>query len=200
MAERRLIRTRSAVAELRAAGLSVTRIAEEIRVSKSTVCYHLRRLGEPADERCNRRYDWDAVQRYYDAGNSISQCMRHFGMARATFMAAVRRGAITTRPQKQSIDDLLRRPNVNRDHLRRRLIAEGLKDARCECCGLSSWLGRPIPLQLHHVNGVGDDNRLENLQVLCANCHSQTDSWGGRNKGRLRLAADPVDSPGADAA
>jgi hypothetical protein len=43
---------------------------------------------------------------------------------------------------------------------------------------------------LHHVNGDGLDNRLENLQILCPNCHAQTDTWGGRNKGRrLRAAA-----------
>jgi 5-methylcytosine-specific restriction endonuclease McrA len=39
---------------------------------------------------------------------------------------------------------------------------------------------RPLSMQLHHINGDGSDNRLENLQLLCGNCHSQTDNWGGR--------------------
>ncbi len=41
-----------------------------------------------------------------------------------------------------------------------------------------------LSLELHHVNGDGQDNRLENLMLLCPNCHSQTDTWGARNKGR----------------
>lgn len=61
--------------------------------------------------------------------------------------------------------------------LRARLIKEGLEDGRCELCGLTEWQGRPLPLQLDHVNGDHTDHRLENLRILCANCHSQTDTW-----------------------
>ncbi|MBC3190541.1 transposase [Pseudonocardia sp. C8] len=64
--------------------------------------------------------------------------------------------------------------------LRRRLIAEGLKEPRCEECGLAEWRGRPLPLHLDHVNGDHTDNRLENLRILCPNCHAQTDTWCGR--------------------
>jgi 5-methylcytosine-specific restriction endonuclease McrA len=57
-----------------------------------------------------------------------------------------------------------------------------VKEPRCEACGLTEWLARPISFELHHVNGDGNDNRLENLLILCPNCHSQTDTWGGRKK------------------
>ena len=70
---------------------------------------------------------------------------------------------------------------VNRQHLKRRLIAAGLKSAACEECGLTEWRGRPLSLELHHRNGVRNDNRLENLAILCPNCHSQTENFGGRN-------------------
>lgn len=48
---------------------------------------------------------------------------------------------------------------------------------KCECCGLSSWMGKSIPLEVHHKDGDTDNNSFDNLQVLCCNCHAQTDSW-----------------------
>ena len=52
---------------------------------------------------------------------------------------------------------------------------------KCEKCGLSKWNGIQIPLQLHHINGNRYDNRIENLQLLCPNCHAQTDNFAGKN-------------------
>jgi predicted HNH restriction endonuclease len=49
-------------------------------------------------------------------------------------------------------------------------------------CELTEWLGQPIPLELHHVNGERTDHRLENLQLLCPNCHALTDTYRARNK------------------
>jgi hypothetical protein len=69
-------------------------------------------------------------------------------------------------------------------HLRSRLIREGLKEPRCEACRLRSWQGFPIPLELDHINGDRYDNRLENLRLLCPNCHALTDNYRGRNIGR----------------
>jgi 5-methylcytosine-specific restriction endonuclease McrA len=63
-----------------------------------------------------------------------------------------------------------------------RLIRMGLKVNRCELCGLAEWRDAPLSIVLHHVNGNGDDNRLENLQLLCPNCHSQTENFAGRNR------------------
>jgi hypothetical protein len=56
--------------------------------------------------------------------------------------------------------------------LRNKLIECGLKESKCECCGLDTWMGKKIPLELHHINMNHFDNRLENLQILCANCHA----------------------------
>ena len=66
--------------------------------------------------------------------------------------------------------------------LKKRLIAEGIKKSVCESCGQSEWLKQPIPLELHHINGNNSDNRLENLRLLCPNCHALTDSYRGKNK------------------
>jgi transposase-like protein len=66
--------------------------------------------------------------------------------------------------------------------LKNRLLKEGYKEYRCEKCKNTEWYGKPIPLELHHINGDNTDNRLENLQLLCPNCHSFTDTYGGKNQ------------------
>ena len=71
--------------------------------------------------------------------------------------------------------------NFKADVLKKRLVAEGIKDYRCEKCGCNdTWQGEPITLELHHINGNHYDNRLENLQILCPNCHSQTNKYKNR--------------------
>lgn len=73
--------------------------------------------------------------------------------------------------------------------LKHRLIKEGLLEAKCHSCGLTEWLGRPIPLELEHKNGRRTDNRIANLTLLCANCHSLTDTFAGKNKRKIRRQA-----------
>ena len=55
-------------------------------------------------------------------------------------------------------------------------------ETKCAICGIDIWNGKEISLQLHHIDGDKTNNLIENLQLLCPNCHAQTDSFGGRNK------------------
>ena len=65
--------------------------------------------------------------------------------------------------------------------LKKRLISEGLMEYKCAICGIDSWLNKPLSLQLDHINGINNDHRLSNLRLLCPNCHSQTDTYAGKN-------------------
>ena len=58
--------------------------------------------------------------------------------------------------------------------LRRKLIEDGLKEERCEVCNVSEWMGKKLTLELHHKDGNRYNNKLDNLQVLCPNCHALT--------------------------
>lgn len=186
-ASRRPGRTRSRVRELLEQGLSLGAIARELDLSVPTISYHARKLGVSPDRRCAKRYDWAEVQRYYDEGHSISECQARFGFARASWAEARRRGAVVGRSARRPIEEyLVGGRGVNRHHLKTRLLAEGLKQPICEECGLGEWRGRPAPLALHHVNGDALDNRLENLQLLCANCHALTENFGVKNWRRRR--------------
>jgi hypothetical protein len=189
----RLETTREAVARLSNAGFSRPEIGRELNISKATVAYHFRNLGVSPDERFARRYNWAEVQAEYDSGLSVRQCAARFGFSLASWHKAVARGDIVPRPVAMPIEELLvaGRRQTGRNHLKLRLIAEGLKENACEECGLDHWLGDPIAMQLHHRNGDKHDNTLENLQLLCPNCHSLTGNWGGRNKGKSG-PADPA--------
>jgi hypothetical protein len=89
---------RQAVGALRERGYAYNEIARELGISKSTVAYHARRLGIPADDKCARRYDWDAIQRAYDSGLSVRQCAAQFGFNLATWHQAKQRGKVVARP------------------------------------------------------------------------------------------------------
>lgn len=180
---------RDAVAHLLGQGLSRVEIARRLGISKSTVTYHARNLGRTVDERFGCRYDWSEIQRYYDAGHSVRECMKAFGFSLSAWSGAVKRGAVVGRPTATPISQLLVADTYRgRDNLKLRLIKEGLKESRCERCGLAEWRGQPLSVALHHVNGDRLDNRLENLELLCPNCHSQTATYSGRNGHRRRRA------------
>jgi hypothetical protein len=66
---------------------------------------------------------------------------------------------------------------------KRRLITEKVLENKCSECGMGNmWNNKPITLQIDHINGDTFDNRIENLRVLCPNCHTQTSNFAGRNK------------------
>ena len=71
--------------------------------------------------------------------------------------------------------------DIQSNKVRIKLSEEGFKEHKCECCGLTSWLNEPIPLELHHKDGDRHNNTIENFMLLCPNCHAFTDSYRGKN-------------------
>ena len=68
--------------------------------------------------------------------------------------------------------------------LKLKLIKEGIKEAKCEICGVSEWQGKVLPLELHHKDRNHFNNELSNLQILCPNCHSIQEGNSGANAGQ----------------
>lgn len=90
---------------------------------------------------------------------------------------------------RKSADDYLCDGSLVSSHkLKLKSLSEGLKELRCERCGRVEWLGEPIPVELHHVNGNRFDNRFDNLQLLCPDCHAPTDNHAGRGSRRAGRA------------
>lgn len=83
--------------------------------------------------------------------------------------------------QKMLVDDF---ETLSLERQRKRIIIE--QNGTCYSCNLSEWLGKPIPLEIDHIDGNHSNDVRENKVALCPNCHAQTDTWRGRNKGNRR--------------
>jgi 5-methylcytosine-specific restriction endonuclease McrA len=118
---------------------------------------------------------------------TIGRAIARLGLDTAHFRGKGWRSGATTPvvPARPLAAILVRNsPQIHRGDLKRRLVRAGLLAYACVGCGVSEWRGSPLALELDHVNGDDTDDRLENLRLLCPNCHSQTDTYRGRNIGK----------------
>lgn len=85
--------------------------------------------------------------------------------------------------------------SISRGNIKKRIIKENLKEYKCSKCGnIGKWLDGVLVLQLEHKNGINDDNRLSNLEFLCPNCHSQTETFSGRSKINVHKKNEKVEN------
>jgi hypothetical protein len=143
-------------------------------------------------------YDWVLVQQFYDEGNSYRQCRDRFKFSSGAWAKAITRGDLKTRGREWSVERVLAQSR-SRLTIKRTLLKAGVLENRCGECGISEWRGRPIAIQIDHRNGVRDDHRIENLRMLCPNCHSQTETFAAKNI-QAKKRNDPGSSNGRTAA
>ena len=88
------------------------------------------------------------------------------------------------------LEDILagKHPQYPTSKLSKRLVKEGYKVYECEHCKISVWNGKPISLELNHIDGNSGNHALENLELICPNCHSQTDTYRSKKLKKDRLA------------
>ncbi|MDG5804520.1 HNH endonuclease signature motif containing protein [Streptomyces ossamyceticus] len=122
----------------------------------------------------------------------ISRRIKAYGIDTSHFVTVVRTDRMRDNRRRRTPQEILvqdtsahatRTPNTR---LRRAMLEVGI-DEQCSLCGIAPiWLGEPLPLEVDHIDGDWRDNRIENLRFLCPNCHSTTDTYRGRGKGRPR--------------
>ena len=83
--------------------------------------------------------------------------------------------------ERKTAEEYANNKYVRSSTLLKKMVLEGLKEWKCECCGCSEWLGDKIPLELHHKDGNHFNNSFDNIELLCPNCHAKTDSYRGKN-------------------
>ena len=137
-----------------------------------------------------------------NSSNSVAECLRKMGLVDAggnyrIFHRYVEKYEIDTSHfsgmlwskgktigPKRPIEDYLSNTfPINSHRLRLRLIKEGIFNHECSVCKLTQWLNKPVSLELDHIDGNHDNNHLDNLRLLCPNCHAQTSNYRGKNKG-----------------
>lgn len=154
-------------------------------------------------------YTVEELQKIFDNSNSLSDVLRTVGLKPASGnyktldKAIIRLGIDLSimeenkekfkKEHVKTVHKKLKTPNEEifkknsswqSSKVIERLVKEEIKEYKCEICGIAEWQGKPLSLQLHHIDGDRTNNEIVNLQILCPNCHSQTDNYAGKSSSK----------------
>lgn len=194
--------------ELRSQGQSYQKIADQVGMCKNTIfewCQGKRDPSKLKNLLCKISDDEfiEIVKKNY----SISQCLKAQGLKASGsnykgFRERVKRLSLDTShfsgqghlkgkshnwaseiPVEEAF---INGGTLQSGNLKAKILKYNLKEYVCEECKITEWRGEKLSLHLDHINGINNDNRLENLRFLCPNCHSLTDTYCGKSKGAYR--------------
>lgn len=115
---------------------------------------------------------------------SIQKHLRRLGLDPKVLSGKAWRKGSTVPVVRFPLEDILVENSTysNTSNIRKRLVDEGVFVPECSSCKRKTWLGGSIPLELDHINGINNDHRLENLRLLCPNCHALTPTYRNRKR------------------
>lgn len=144
---------------------------------------------------------------------TMSELLRHFGMENkggnyktcksridqlqintSHFLSRTQSSNLTRQITKEHVlEKLTKDSSCNRTDLKKRLVKFGILKYECaKCKNNGIWENKKLTLQLEHKNGISNDNRIENLEFLCPNCHSQTDTFAGRSLNKHKIKPSEI--------
>lgn len=112
------------------------------------------------------------------------RAVRQLQLDTSHFVGSSHRGRQFPQRHRPIAEYLVKNSTIQSYKLKRYLLRSGLLEPLCSDCGLSTWRGQPMPLELDHRNGDNCDNELSNLRLLCPNCHAFTPTYRGKNRGK----------------
>lgn len=183
---------------------SLDTLSKNINRSKTAILSKARKLKLKKRKNFKTKYERKNLEKVVRDSNTLTDCLNNMGLrcAGGNYMTLNKyideygistdhfisdeqrlKGAIAyiKKTKIPTNDILVSGSSYNRTNLKKRLVDEGLLEYNCEKCDNGGkWMGHNLSLHLDHINGVHNDNRLENLRFLCPNCHSQTDTYAGK--------------------
>lgn len=166
-------------------GKSVSEIVSLLNCSKGTVSFHRKQLGLIYENprKSIDSFDWREIQKCYDSGISVIQCCKKYGISRNNLKESIEKKLFKINNKDFTDENVfVENSSYPRGSIKRRVIKDKKIDYKCGCCGINDeWNNKPLVLHLDHINGVNNDHRLENLRFLCPNCHTQQDTYAGKN-------------------
>lgn len=198
------------VLKLRKQGLSYSEICKKLGMHKSLVAYYSKKhtieeklKSEKEKDEQTKEYEMIICENVYKATSISNLCkilgkrptnnnlyyinkiIEKYNIDISHFLIANTKKHINIATVSHAAYFVLDETKLKQSaHVKNRILKYNIKEYKCEQCHNTIWNNRPIPLELHHINGNRFDNRLENLQLLCPNCHAQTDNYAGKNKNK----------------